>query len=673
MLGIGLLLSNQAVAQFWTEDFGTGCDRGDTANAATTANGVWSVTATGVNGNISHDWFISSASSAIISALNCDQNCSVTPSFISKSLHVSNRTFTVGPPLNLTLNADTGGVFVPGGLTALGFNTQTSKRAETPTINCTGQTNIQVVFNYFEGGTAPNQNAELEYFDGTNWISIFDMPKSPTICANLGSWIQSGFISLPASANNNPNVKLGFRWENNNGTSSTPEASFSVDDIQIFSTQNPPAIPPVVNFSTLTSTTICDGGNITFQDLSINADSILWNFPGGTPATSTSATPVVTYNNAGTYNVTLTAFNANGTTDTTALNLVVVNFCSGAPNANFNASTTTICRGDSINFFDLSTGFPTKWSWFFPGATNRDFDTTQNPVGIVYDTVGIFEVTLVVENPAGQDFITRTNYIRVNSCPRPVADFGVLRSRDTVCVGDVITFINRSQNADSTLWTFNGADSVNVTNKARPIAIYNTPGVYDVNILVANQFGVDIKLDTGTITVLPYPIVEAGANQFIYAGEKTFLSASGTTEFFYWEPREFLSCYLCESPQAFPLESTTFFVINYYNNEAVCQVSDSVRIIVEEEYFAGVPDIFSPNLDNNNDRLFVMGNGIYRSDLKIFNRFGQMVFSYTPALPYWDGTFNGRDVEPGVYAYVANVQFINGETRVLKGNVTLVR
>ena len=100
---------------------------------------------------------------------------------------------------------------------------------------------------------------------------------------------------------------------------------------------------------------------------------------------------------------------------------------------------------------------------------------------------------------------------------------------------------------------------------------------------------------------------------------------------------------------------------------------DSVTIVVEEEYFAGVPDIFSPNLDNVNDRLFVMGNGIFKSDLMIFNRNGQMLYQWTKEIPYWDGTHNGQDCEAGVYTYVANVQFINNSTKLLKGTVTLVR
>jgi len=661
-------------SQFWVEGFGNGCSKGDSANTFISANGTWSVSSSGTNGNAAHKWFISATSAQPSGAVNCDQNCSFIPANTNKSLHVSNTVINVGAPLNININPDSGAFFIPGGLTAFGFNTETSKRVESPTINCLGETNIFIQFSYFEGGASPNQNATLDYFDGSNWITIFDMGKSPTAtCPNVGEWVQTNLIALPSSADNNPNVKIGFNWSNNNGTSNNPEVSFSADDISLFSTSSPPPVPPIVNFSTITPTTICDGGSVTFQDLTLNADSILWTFPGGSPASSKAATPVITYATAGNYNVTLTAFNVNGTSDTTALNGVTVNFCSGPPTANFSSSINTICKGDTIDFFDQSGGFPSKWSWFFPGATNRDFDTTQNPIGIVYDTTGVFEVTLVVENGAGQDFITKTNFITVNSCPKPIADFKVLRNKDTVCVGDIVIFENLAKNADSTLWVFNGADSINLTNKLRPFAIYDTPGLYDVSMLVANTYGTDFKSDTNTVYVLEYPTIDAGVDQSLNIGEKTILNADGSTENYYWEPRDLLSCYLCSSPQAFPEETTTFFVINYYDNEALCQVQDSLRIVVKNVVFAGVPDIFSPNLDNNNDRLFVMGNGIFDSDLKVFNRLGQLIYQYTPEVPFWDGTFKGQDVDPGVYTYVANVQFINGTTQLLKGSVTLVR
>src|SRR5690606_3540761 len=158
-----------------------------------------------------------------------------------------------------------------------------------------------------------------------------------------------------------------------------------------------------------------------------------------------------------------------------------------------------------------------------------------------------------------------------------------------------------------------------------------------------------------------------------YSGEKTILSADGDLENYYWEPNESLSCDFCKSPQAFPLETTTYTVYNYYENEAQCITSDTIRLVVEKAFYAGIPDIFSPNLDNKNDRLFVMGNGIYRSDLTIYDRFGTKIFEYTPEIPYWDGTIKGRQAEPGVYTYVANIVFIDGSTEFLKGQIKLVR
>lgn len=674
LLVILLAFSHHGNAQFWTENFGTGCNKGNGAANYVTTNGTWTVSNVGVNGNTPHLWFISATSAISTMGNPCDNNCSgANPGNNNRTLHISNPAVTAGPPLNLSLNADTGGVFFPGGLAAAGIDVSTSKRVESPTINCTGETAIFISFDYFEGGTAPNQNGTVEYFDGSTWFTLSDPGKS-TCSANQGSWTASGLLALPASADNNPNVKIGFRWENNNVAAvSAPEASYSIDNINLYSNSSPPPGPPLVNFNPLTQTTICDGGAVTFQDLSLNADSVRWTFPGGTPNTSTATTPNITYNTPGIYNVQLRAFNSSGTSDTTAVGLVVVNACSGPPNAEFSASNTTICRGDSIDFTDLSTDFPSSWAWFFPGATNRDFDTVQNPQNIVYDTVGTFEVTLVVENAAGQDFLTKTNYITVVECPAPIAAFSVQANKDTVCVGDVVQFVDETQYADTIGWIFNDADSVNFTSNLGPRVIYDSAGVYSVSLVVGNPYGQDIEVKTDYITVLPYPFVDAGVDQFIYAGEKTILGAEGTTEFFYWEPREYLSCYLCSSPQAFPEDTTTFYVVNYYDNEAICPTEDSLTIIVEQEYFAGVPDIFSPNRDNVNDKLFVIGNGIFRSDLMVYNRHGQKVYEYTPENPFWDGTFKGRDMEPGVYTYVANVQFINGDTELLKGTVTLVR
>ncbi len=71
---------------------------------------------------------------------------------------------------------------------------------------------------------------------------------------------------------------------------------------------------------------ICEGGSFTFKDGSYNGtvDSRVWTFPGGTPATDTSANPTVTYATAGVYDVTLDVTNTAGTSTKTLSGLVTV-------------------------------------------------------------------------------------------------------------------------------------------------------------------------------------------------------------------------------------------------------------------------------------------------------------------------------------------------------------
>jgi PKD repeat protein len=86
----------------------------------------------------------------------------------------------------------------------------------------------------------------------------------------------------------------------------------------------PTGAPPTAGFST-SSTTICAGGSITFQDASLEAaPGWSWSFPGGQPSSSTDQQPVVTYTTAGTYTATLTVTNAFGSDDHTAPVLITI-------------------------------------------------------------------------------------------------------------------------------------------------------------------------------------------------------------------------------------------------------------------------------------------------------------------------------------------------------------
>jgi hypothetical protein len=155
--------------------------------------------------------------------------------------------------LHLTsiLNPTGGAMYDAGGLCPLLSCPQTDKRAESPTINCTGMSNITLSFNYIENGDGTNDDATLWYFDGSTWAMISNMPKTLTGCTGQGLWT-SHSVNLPASADNNPNVKIAFGWINNDDGVGT-DPSFAVDDITL---SVPPAATSITT-SNLNQTSLC--------------------------------------------------------------------------------------------------------------------------------------------------------------------------------------------------------------------------------------------------------------------------------------------------------------------------------------------------------------------------------------------------------------------------------
>ncbi|MCC7030196.1 MAG: T9SS type A sorting domain-containing protein [Chitinophagaceae bacterium] len=122
-----------------------------------------------------------------------------------------------------------GAAYNSGGFCGLGICVTTNVRSESPVINCTGKVNITIDFNYIENGDGALDDAVMWYFDGVSWSVLSNMPKTLTGCAGQGLWT-SHSVLLPASANNNPNVKIGFGWTNNDDGLGT-DPSFAVDDI----------------------------------------------------------------------------------------------------------------------------------------------------------------------------------------------------------------------------------------------------------------------------------------------------------------------------------------------------------------------------------------------------------------------------------------------------------
>ncbi|GAB4495889.1 MAG: hypothetical protein OHK0019_26280 [Saprospiraceae bacterium] len=212
-----------------------------------------------------------------------------------------------------------------------------------------------------------------------------------------------------------------------------------------------------------------NGAVVTFSNTSQNATSYLWAFGDGN--TSNQANPTHTYNQDGTYTVTLTATNACGTTTATKTITIVT-----PPVAGFNASPTTGCAPLTVQFTSQSSPNVTAWNWSFPGG-NPSSSTAQNPT-VVYNTAGTYSVTLTVSNSAGSSTLSQTNYITVNAAPTA----GFTSSVDSLTA----TFTNTSQNAVSYSWDFGDGNS---SNQANPTHTYSEDGTYTVVLSATNACG----------------------------------------------------------------------------------------------------------------------------------------------------------------------------------------
>src|SRR5690606_31806825 len=315
---------------------------------------------------------------------------------------------------------------------------------------------------------------------------------------------------------NNANVKIGFRWVNNDDGVGT-DPSFAVDDITL-------TIPttggnPTANF-TPSSITICEGDTITFTDGSTTSGTgtYSWMFSRGTPGTANTIGPhSVIFPTAGTHHVSLVVTDANGT-DSTSVAITV----NPAPTVVANATNTTICSGDPVT---LTGSGASSYTWD-NGVTDG---VAFNPT-----TTTTYTVTGTDANGcSATDQITVT----VNNCSQPTASFSA--SSLTVCVGDSITFTDNSTgtNISGWNWTFPGGTPGSATTQGPHTVVFNTPGTHNIYLQITDANGTDDTTITVTVNNCSQPTASFTPSAFsICVGDSIVFTdnSSGTINTWNW-------------------------------------------------------------------------------------------------------------------------------------------
>lgn len=153
---------------------------------------------------------------------------------------------------------------------------------------------------------------------------------------------------------------------------------------------------------------IFEGESIGFKSLATgNPETLEWSFPGADTEASTEENPVVTYNVAGTYDVTLTIKRGEQSNKKERKGFVVVSQKAptaqiGLPEEGYESPWVGVFVPTNVpvTFHDLSTGNPTEWKWVFQFA-DIETSTEQNPT-VTFTKEGTVSVGLTAKNDAGQ-------------------------------------------------------------------------------------------------------------------------------------------------------------------------------------------------------------------------------------------------------------------------------
>ncbi|MCB9299352.1 MAG: PKD domain-containing protein [Lewinellaceae bacterium] len=271
---------------------------------------------------------------------------------------------------------------------------------------------------------------------------------------------------------------------------------------------------PVANFEAVPNTG-CAPLMASFTNLSQGADNYFWIFSGGTPASSTSPNPQVTYNSPGAYTVLLLANNAAGS-DT----IVLENYIEVLPatQAAFSAATNNLTAS-----FSNQSANATTYQWAFGDGWSS---MVAEPAH-TYAAGGTYTVQLIANGPCGAD----TTSLELAIGAPPVPDFSATTS-STGCAPLTVSFANESGGTyDSLLWAFPGGAPASST-AVDPTVVYASPGQYEVQLTLYSPLGDQTlsRPQAVTVYIRPEPDFDFEVNGL----SVSFFNASSNAASYIW-------------------------------------------------------------------------------------------------------------------------------------------
>jgi len=433
---------------------------------------------------------------------------------------------------------------------------------------------------------------------------------------------------------------------------------------------------PVANFG---FRDVCLNQTMNFNDSSIVSSGSItgwsWNFGDGSPL-NILEDPSHVYSNTGTYFVKVIVTTNNGCKDTISKSVVV----HPLPVAQY--STANVCDGTIVQFIDLSSIAPSdtilSWKWNFGDVS--PFGTNASTAHL-YSGPGSYPVELLIISTFGcSDSITKTSVIN----PNPIVSFV---GNDTIgCEPLCISFQNSSTvvTGYNALWLWDFGDGSPTSNLENVQHCYISDSIFSpyplsVSLQVTSDSGcVTIGSKSNYVIVYPNPVANFTVQPEVTTIVDPVISiidASTGSNFWSWNFGDLgIDSLVNPLPHTYA-DTGTYTITLITSTQYNCFDTAYQTIIIEPDFVFYIPNSFSPNDDGVNDTFSGKGIFISKYEMRIFDRWGNLIFVSDDVDKAWDGKANrGAEIAQGdVYIYSINIVDYKKGKHSYKGIVTLVR
>ncbi|HRD58550.1 MAG TPA: PKD domain-containing protein [Ferruginibacter sp.] len=346
---------------------------------------------------------------------------------------------------------------------------------------------------------------------------------------------------------------------------------------------------------------------------------------------------------------------SNGTCSDTLSRTYTLN---NAFNAGFTISADTICRNSNFNVINSSNGNNLNYHWNYSDGFSFN---GQTPPAHTFTNPGNYSVVLTATDIYG---CTSDSTLQIVVTDTPRVSFSGLNNQ--YCSNDQVNLIANILGNNVSNFTWQNGNGVTFSNQPNVNFTYSNEGSYNIILTATDRFCGDYSYNQ-TTQIYKVPVFNLGEDITLCPQMTTQIGVDSIAGYTYLWNTGAVRSKIVTGPSS----------ANYrlqVNNHG-CMGADEIYVTVLDNCLIKVPTAFTPNNDGLNDRLKAINADLAKEfSLRVFNRFGQLVFSTSVPTNGWDGRFKGVNADAGTYVWMVNyIHPVTGLKIFEKGTSILIR